>query len=36
MKQWLPQDDLAYFIMDIINELNLSGIYQSYDAANGG
>lgn len=24
MKQWLPEDDLAYFIMDVVNELDLS------------
>ena len=29
MRQWLPEDDLAYFIMDVVNELDLSAIYQS-------
>lgn len=36
MKQWLPEDDLTYFIMDVINELDLSAIYQSYDSSKGG
>ena len=30
MKQWLPEDDLAYFIMDVVGELELSPIYNSY------
>lgn len=36
MKKWLPEDDLAYFIMDVVNELDLSAIYQSYDRSKGG
>jgi transposase len=36
MRQWLPEDDLSYFIMDVVNELDLSGIYQSYDGTKGG
>lgn len=36
MRQWLPEDDLAYFIMDVVNELDLSAIYQSYDSSKGG
>jgi len=36
MKQWLPEDDLAYFIMDVVNGLDLSAIYQSYDSSKGG
>ena len=36
MRQWLPQDDLVYFIMDVVNELDLSAIYQSYDGTKGG
>ncbi len=31
MKQWLPEDDLAYFIMDVVKELNLSEIYRPYE-----
>jgi transposase len=30
MKQWLPEDDLAYFIMDVVGELELSPIYNAY------
>jgi len=30
MKQWLPEDDLAYFIMEVVGELELSPIYHSY------
>jgi transposase len=36
MRQWLPEDDLTYFIMDVVNELDLSAIYQSYDSSKGG
>lgn len=36
MRQWLPEDDLSYFIMDVVNELDLSAIYQSYDSSRGG
>jgi len=36
MKQWLPEDDLAYFIMDVVKELDLSAIYDSYDSSKGG
>jgi transposase len=36
MKQWLPEGDLAYFIMDMVNQLDLSVIYDSYDGTKGG
>jgi len=36
MKQWLPADDLAYFIMDVVGELDLWAVYQSYDGTKGG
>lgn len=36
MRQWLPEDDLTYFIMEVVNELDLSAIYQSYDSSKGG
>jgi len=36
MKDWLPEDDLAYFIMDVVGQLNLSDIYLSYDGSKGG
>jgi transposase len=36
MKQWLPEDDLAYFIMDVVGELELSPIYSSYSRSRAG
>jgi len=36
MKEWLPEDDLAYFIMDVVRGLDLSGIYDDYDGSAGG
>jgi len=36
MKDWLEEDDLAYFIMDVVNSLNLDRIYGSYDGTAGG
>ena len=36
LKQWLPEDDLVYFIIDLVNELNLDPIYELYDASKGG
>jgi transposase len=36
MKQWLPEDDLVYFIMDVVRGLDLRSIYQEYDATKGG
>jgi len=36
MKEWLPEGDLAYFIMDIVNSLNLRAIYDDYDGSGGG
>jgi transposase len=36
LKQWLPEDDLVYFIIDVVNELNLDPIYELYDASKGG
>jgi transposase len=36
MKQWLPEDDLAYFIMDVVGELELSPIYNSYSGSRAG
>lgn len=36
MKEWLPPDDLAYFIMDVVSRLDLSPIYRSYDGTKGG
>jgi transposase len=36
MRQWLPEDDLVYFIIDVVKRLNLSSIYDEYDRARGG
>lgn len=36
MKQWLPEDDLAYFIMDVVGELELSPIYNAYSRSRAG
>ncbi len=36
MRDWLPEDDLAYFIMDVVGQVDLSDIYISYDGSKGG
>lgn len=36
MREWLREDDLVYFIMDVVNQLDLSDIYHSYDGSKGG
>ena len=36
LKSWLAQDHLVYFMLDLINELNLSDIYAKYNPENGG
>lgn len=36
MRQWLPEDDLVYFIMDVVKRFNLSPIYEEYDRSKGG
>jgi transposase len=36
MRDWLPADHLVYFVMDIVRELDLSGIYRVYDGSLGG
>ena len=36
MRQWLPEKDLAYFVMDMANQLDLDAIYDSYDGRKGG
>jgi transposase len=36
MKQWLPEDDLAYFIMEVVGELELSPIYNAYSRSRAG
>jgi len=36
MRQWLPEGDLAYFIMDVVSELDLSAIYSTYSRSRAG
>ena len=36
MRQWLPEDDLVYFIVDVVNQLDLREILSSYDNSKGG
>jgi len=36
MKEWLPEGDLAYFIMDVVRGLDLGAIYADYDGSSGG
>src|SRR2546430_16880253 len=35
MRQWLPEGDLALFISDGVDELDLSVIYGSYETGDG-
>lgn len=36
MRQWLPEGDLAFFIMDVVGELDLSAIYNKYSRSRSG
>jgi len=36
LKQWLPEDDLVYFLIDVVDELDLQPIYQEYSYRKGG
>ena len=36
MKEWLAQGDLVYFIMDVVDRLDLRPIYSRYDGSQGG
>jgi len=36
LHQWLQEDHLAYFIADVVAELDLSAIYEDYDSRGGG
>ena len=36
MLDWLPKDHLAYFLLDLVGELDLSEIYEAYDGSKGG
>jgi transposase len=36
LREWLPEGHAAYFILDVLEELDLSEIYASYDGSKGG
>ena len=36
MRQWLPEDDLAYFVMDVVDALDLSAVYNAYSRSRAG
>ena len=36
MREWLPEGDLAYFIPDVVETLDLGAIYGDYDGSRGG
>jgi len=36
MRDWLPDDHLVYFVMDVVDHLDVSAIYQLYDNSKGG
>jgi transposase len=36
LREWLPEGHAAYFILDVVGELDLSEIYASYDSSKGG
>ena len=36
LREWLPEGHVAYFVLDILDELDLSQIYASYDGSKGG
>ncbi len=36
MKEWLPEGDLVYFVMDVVRGLDLNAIYDEYNGCSGG
>lgn len=36
LQEWLPEGHLAYFVCDIVDEMDLSEIYKDYDVSNSG
>ncbi len=36
LKEWLPEEDLVYFIQDVVEQLDLRPIYSKYDGRQGG
>ena len=35
LREWLPDDHLALFISDLVDEMDLSAIYHAYEASDG-
>ena len=35
LREWLPDDDLAWFISDTVDELDLSAIVAAYESGDG-
>ena len=31
LQEWLPEDHLAYFVSDVVDQLDLSGITERYE-----
>ena len=36
LREWLPPEHAAYFLLDVVGELDLSAIYASYASSKGG
>ena len=36
LSEWLPDDHLAYFVRDVVSQLDLSAFYRAYDGRKGG
>src|SRR3972149_7898559 len=36
LRRWLPEDDLAFFVMDVVEKLDLKAIEQTYEGWQGG
>ena len=36
LRDWLPEGDLAYFILEVVEKLDLSAIYEKYKRGKGG
>lgn len=36
LREWLPEDHLCYFISDLVDQLDLTSIYETYDGRQGG
>lgn len=36
MQEWLPENDLAWFVLDVVRQMDLAGFYQKYRADGSG